>query len=128
MSDGNHLVLIVEDTEDVAGIMRLTLEQVGLQTHHAPNGPRALEFLETRFPDAMVLDIGMPGMSGWEVLEEIKARYPEATFPVIVLTAFDDPANKLIGKLQARVFRYMTKPFDPTTLIQTVREALGVTG
>ena len=62
-------------------------------------------------------------MNGWAVLDEIKVRYPQATFPVIVLTAFNDPANKLVGKFQQQVFRYCTKPTDLRTLANTVIEA-----
>jgi len=118
--------LIAEDTEDIAGLMQLTLMRLGIDSHHAINGIRAIEFLAERTPDIMLLDIGMPGMNGWEVLEKVKQCYPDTHFPVIVLTAFDDPANKLIGKLQARVFRYITKPFDMDVLAQTVREALHI--
>jgi DNA-binding response OmpR family regulator len=119
-----YFALITEDTEDIAGLMQLALMRLGIESHHAINGSLALEFLAQRTPDIMLLDIGMPGMNGWEVLEKVKERYPDSHFPVIVLTAFDDPANKLIGKLQARVFRYITKPFDMDMLAQTVREAL----
>lgn len=121
-----YFALITEDTEDIAGLMQLTLLGMGIDSHHAASGSLALDFLEQRTPDIMLLDIGMPGMNGWEVLEKVKERYPDTDFPVIVLTAFDDPANKLIGKLQARVFRYITKPFDMDVLAQTVREALHI--
>ncbi|MBZ0285150.1 MAG: response regulator [Anaerolineae bacterium] len=120
------LALIVEDTTDIAGLIEINLSQIGLECHHAVNGRLALEFLSGKHPDVMLLDIGMPGMSGWEVLEQIKDRWPQANFPVIVLTAFDDPANKLIGKLQDRVYRYMTKPFNPEDVVQAVRDALGM--
>jgi DNA-binding response OmpR family regulator len=121
------LALIVEDTVDIAGLIEINLSQIGLECHHAVNGKLALEFLAGKHPDVMLLDIGMPGMNGWEVLENLKDRWPQSNFPVIVLTAFDDPANKLIGKLQDRVYRYMTKPFNPEDVVQTVREALGIT-
>jgi len=120
------LALIVEDTVDIAGLIEINLSQIGLECHHAANGRLALEFLAGKHPDVMLLDIGMPGMNGWEVLENLKDRWPQSNFPVIVLTAFDDPANKLIGKLQDRVYRYMTKPFNPEDVVQTVREALGI--
>jgi two-component system nitrogen regulation response regulator GlnG len=118
--------LIVEDTADIAGIMQLALDNMNIANQHAPNGFMALEMLESRLPDLMLLDIGMPGMNGWEVLEAIKTRWPDADFPVIVLTAFSDPANRLIGKLQAHVFRYLTKPFDVEELSRIVREALRI--
>lgn len=122
----SYYALIAEDTEDIAGLIQLTLTSLGVDSHHAINGLLALECLSQRLPDIMLLDIGMPGMNGWEVLEKVKERYPDTHFPVIVLTAFDDPANKLIGKLQARVFRYITKPFDMDVLAQTIRDALHI--
>jgi DNA-binding response OmpR family regulator len=122
----SYFALIAEDTADIAGLMQMTLTRLGVDSHHALNGILALVFLSERVPDILLLDIGMPGMNGWEVLERVKERYPDTHFPVIVLTAFDDPANKLIGKLQGRVFRYITKPFDMDVLAETVREALHI--
>jgi CheY-like chemotaxis protein len=122
----SYFALIAEDTEDIADLMQMTLKRLNIDCQHVVNGQLALDVLAYRFPDILLLDIGMPVLNGWEVLEKIKERYPKANFPVIILTAFDDPANKLIGKLQSRVFRYMTKPFDPDTLTQAVQEALGI--
>jgi two-component system OmpR family response regulator len=118
------LILIAEDTHDLAENMQRALAYIDIDTHHAANGLLTLEFLSKRHPDILLLDIGMPGKSGWEVLDEIKRCYPDSTFPVIVLTAYGDPANKLVGKLQPRVYRYITKPFDLLTLTSTVQEAL----
>lgn len=121
--------LIVEDTHDVAGVMELTLKHLGVAAHRVADGPAALAFLESspgRLPDLILLDIGLPGMSGWEVLDAVKSAYPEADFRVIVLTAFNDPANRLVGKLQDRVVCYMTKPFSVTELAAVVRQALGL--
>ncbi len=128
MSDAaKPYVLIIEDTEDIAVIIQLTLGASGFETRHAPNGTQALRIFEERRPDLVLLDIGMPDMNGWQVLEAIKKQFPDANMPVIVLTAFDDPANKLIGKLQHLVYRYLTKPFDPERLRNTAREAVGMT-
>ena len=119
------LVMIVEDTLDAAQLMQISLRRAGIQDIlHAENGRSALDYLEMYTPDVMILDIGMPDMSGWSVLEFIKQRHGDTSFPVIMLTAFDDPANKLIGKLQSRVYRYLTKPFLPEVLIQTVKDAI----
>jgi CheY-like chemotaxis protein len=125
MSVETPLVMIVEDTLDAAQLMKISLRRAGIQdVLHAENGRSALDYLEMYTPDVVILDIGMPDMSGWSVLEFIKQKHGDTRFPVIMLTAYDDPANKLIGKLQSRVFRYLTKPFLPETLIQTVKDAI----
>lgn len=126
MSTANRMALIVEDSDDIAGLIQLMLTRMGIDSHHAGNGFLALNFLENQLPDILLLDLNMPGMSGWQVLDAIKERYPDAAFPVIVLTALADPANRLIGKLQEHVIRYMTKPFELDDLAATVREALGL--
>jgi DNA-binding response OmpR family regulator len=119
-----HTILIVEDTIDIANMMQTILEGAGYSTVHMPDGMAALEWLSEQTPDMMLLDIGLPGMSGWEVLERLKAVWNPIPFPIVIMTAFADPANKLIGKLQDAVIRYMTKPFETVELMSAVREAL----
>ena len=116
-------ILIVDDTIEFGELVQASLKRSGIDADYVCNGYDALDYLNQRMPDAMLLDIGMPGMSGWAVLDEIKIRYPQANFPVIVLTAFNDPANKLVGKFQQQVYRYFTKPTDLRTLASTVIEA-----
>jgi two-component system response regulator (stage 0 sporulation protein F) len=116
--------LIIEDTDDIARIIELTLDHLGVESKHANNGSKALQLVSESLPDLILLDIGLPGMSGWEVLEAIKNRYPDAEFPVIVMTAFGDPANRLIGKFQKHVSHYFVKPFEVKDLTQAIREAL----
>lgn len=116
-------ILIVDDTIEFGQLVQASLKRSGLDSDYVSDGYKALDYLSQQMPDVMLLDIGMPGMNGWAVLDEIKVRYPQATFPVIVLTAFNDPANKLVGKFQQQVFRYCTKPTDLRTLANTVLEA-----
>ncbi len=124
MSDYVPLALIVEDTEDIANMVKAFLKSMGIAVFHANNGLEALDFLEQQTPDFMILDIGLPMMSGWDLLETLKGKYQEIVFPVIVLTAFGDPTNRMIGRLQTSVIRYMVKPFDPNELMALVRELL----
>ncbi len=117
-------VLIVEDTEDIATLVRLSLEQLGLVSHHCKNAQSALDFLETNDPPMLiVLDIGMPGMNGWEFLEIVKMKPYFNSFKVVVCTAFSDPANRVVGKLQ-EVDGYVTKPFGPAQIKNVVANLL----
>jgi DNA-binding response OmpR family regulator len=121
-----YFALIIEDDESMGRVMQITLERSGFQTAYAPNGFAALNLIEKRMPDVVLLDIAMPGMNGWESLAAINEQYPGTKFPVIILSAFDDQTNKTIGALQEQVYRYIVKPFDPSFLLKTVREALGI--
>lgn len=124
MSD--RRVLIVEDTDDIAVLVNLTLTQLGLSCVHCNNGQKALDFLGVNAPpDLIVLDIGMPGMSGWEFLEIIKQESYFDQMRILICTAFSDPANRVVGKLQ-EVDGYITKPFGPQELKETVVSILGL--
>lgn len=118
-------VLIVEDTPEFARLTQLTLKRIGLSSHHAMDGENAVDYLQKHRPDLVLLDLNLPGMSGWQVLDQIIALYGERTIPVIVTTAYSDGANRVIGKLQ-NVYKYMIKPFQPRELILVVQQALGL--
>ena len=126
MADMNgKLVLIVEDQKEVADVVQAALEALGLVSHQVFNAHTALEFLETNRPDLIVLDIGLPGMSGWELLGIIQEWRKGAHIPILVTTAFTDPANRLVGKLQD-VDHYLQKPFEVSVLQETVTRLLGL--
>lgn len=119
-------VLIVEDAFELAEILQITLRRLKLNTAHESFGNRALERYKELHPDMVLLDISLPDIPGWQVLEHIKehSRATGLSMPiVIVITAMGDPANRLIGKLQG-VYRYLIKPFTPREVEQIVREAL----
>ncbi len=109
-SEKKKLILIVEDTEDLAGFIKLAIEEIGMDAHHASDAAHAMAFLEDNRPDLIILDIGLPGVSGWQLLETINERRQLEKIFVVVTTAFQDPANRLIGKLQD-VDGYLNKPF-----------------
>jgi DNA-binding response OmpR family regulator len=123
MSRSDYDILIVEDTPEFAKLTMLTLERYGYDNaHHAINGEEAMRYVEERKPALMLLDLNLPGMSGWQVLDALKERHGE--LPVIVTTAQSDSANRVVGKLQ-NVFKYLVKPFSPQDLVKTIDAALG---
>lgn len=119
-------ILIVEDTTELAEVIQATLERINMVTFHETQGGRALNLLNTKNPNLVLLDISLPDMTGWKILDTIKERH-EATntqMPiVIVITAFGDPANRLVGKLQG-VHSYLIKPFTADEVEHAVTEAL----
>jgi len=121
-----HQILIVEDEAEIANIEQLSLEDLAVEITHFKYPSKALEHLKDYQPDLLVLDIGLPNMSGWEFLTECKTNeLLPSSCPVIITTAFNDPANRVIGKLQD-VQRYLAKPFSPMAFQGIVVELLGL--
>jgi DNA-binding response OmpR family regulator len=120
-----YKILLVEDTAEYARLTTLILERAGYEVLYAPDGQRALDVLSEQLPDVLILDLNLPHISGWEVLKQMNAMYPDHKRSVIVTTAYSDSANRLVGKLQ-EVYSYLTKPFTPQDLIFTVNSALGI--
>jgi len=119
-------VLIVEDTIELAEVIQATLERMGLATLHETHAIKALELFKVYKPDLVMLDIGLPDMSGWKLLDSIK-EIDKANRPhIVVITAYGDPANRLMGKLQD-VDSYLIKPFSPDDAERVVEKVLGLT-
>jgi DNA-binding response OmpR family regulator/two-component sensor histidine kinase len=120
---GDPLVLVVDDEPDTAELIRDTLRTEGFRTQVAHHGRQAVELIGRKRPDLVILDIMMPEMSGFEVLEALRGEPDTAGIPVLVLTARGDEQDMRRGlALGAR--RYMSKPFDVTALIAEVRRHL----
>ena len=119
-------VLIVEDTLELAEVIMATLERMDLNVVHAAHGTRALQKLDDLNPDVVLLDISLPDMTGWNIMDTLKARFEENpnNMPVIIIiTAYDDPANRLVGKLQG-VHSYLIKPFTADEIEHAVTQAI----
>ncbi len=119
-------VLIVEDTVELGEVIEATLQGIGLNAHHETRGTSGLEKLKQINPEIVVMDIGLPDITGWKMLDQIKEHYTsiEKEMPqIIVITAFGDPANRLIGKLQ-NIHSYLIKPFTPAQVEKLVTMAL----
>lgn len=116
-------VLIVEDTLELAEIMKAAIRNMEVIVFHEARGTSALQSYHTVRPDLVLLDIGLPDMSGWKLLDAIKETQTESIRPMVcVITAFGDPANRLMGKLQG-VDSYLIKPFtldDVRGIVQKV--------
>jgi len=114
-------VLIVEDTVELAEVIQATLEAMGLESVYETHGKKGLEKLKEINPDLVIMDIGLPDITGWKLLDFIKEHYTdEAKMPtIIVITAYGDPANRLIGKLQ-NIHSYLLKPFTPDQVEELV--------
>ena len=128
VSPRKPVILLVEDTTELAEVIQAALHRIDFDTIHESHGGRALNRYGDLNPDLILLDIGLPDITGWQFLEGIKTRHKHAGSsvpPVIVITAFGDPANRLVGKFQG-VQDYLIKPFTAAEVERVVTKALSV--
>jgi DNA-binding response OmpR family regulator len=113
-------ILVVEDEPDIVSALRLLFERSGYEFAGANDGRSGLRMVHEQRPDLVVLDIGLPGMDGWAVLERIRDI---ADVPVLLLTAHGLQVEKIRG-LRAGADDYLTKPFANNELLARVEALL----
>jgi len=114
-------IWIVDDDESIRWVLEKALARENLATKSFPNAREALDALQTSVPQVLVSDIRMPGESGLELLQAVKAKYPG--LPVIVITAFSD-LDSAVAAFQGGAFEYLAKPFDIDKAVELIRRAL----
>ena len=118
-------ILLVDDSDDVRIVARMSLSRIGGMTVvEADGGEAALNRAEQEQPDAILLDVMMPGMDGPSTLAALRGNPATASIPVIFLTA--KAMTTEIDRLKALgALGVLTKPFNPATLAADVRQLLG---
>ena len=122
-SQGKPRILIVEDHPIIAELVETRLRIEGMEPIKCPGGREALEILGSQPLDAVILDIMMPDVDGYEVLRQIRARPATRDLPVIFLTAKSTPADIEKGLAMGANY-YITKPFSGLDLVRKVRVCL----
>lgn len=123
MTEHMPSVLIIEDTTELAEVIQATLERMNMHTIHETHGGKAITRFDEMHPDVVLLDIGLPDMTGWKFLEAVKEKHKDEMPIIIVITAYGDPANRLVAKFQG-VYNYLIKPFTADEVEQVVMSAL----
>ncbi len=113
-------ILAVDDERHIVRLVQVNLERAGYQVVTAFDGREALEKVEAEHPDLVVLDVMMPYMDGFEVLQTLRKNQNTRDLPVIMLTAKAQDADVFRG-WQSGVDCYLTKPFNPMELIAFVK-------
>jgi len=114
---------VVDDDPDIRGLLRLTLESYGFSVREARDGVAALDALEERAPNGMVLDLMMPGVDGYGVLRAMRSRDLAPNTKVLILTCKTEERDFVRGG-ELGADEYLTKPFDPEVLVGRLRELL----
>jgi DNA-binding response OmpR family regulator len=117
-------VLIVDDDPDIRGMLSFLLADLGFDVREAKDGNDALNELADAAPDCMVLDLMMPDLDGFSVLEAMRARGLAATTPVVILTCKDDEKS-LVRGWELGAVEFLTKPIDPYVLAAKIAAIVG---
>lgn len=116
-----ELILLVDDEANIVELAGLYLEKEGYRTASAADGTAALAAVQRHKPAAIVLDLMLPELDGYEVCRRLRAAGDGV--PIIMLTARDDDVDKIVG-LEIGADDYMTKPFNPKELVARVKALL----
>jgi two-component system response regulator VicR len=119
-------VVCIEDEPEMIDLVRLILGRRGFLVIGANGGVEGLETVRQEKPDLVLLDLMMPDMDGWEVYQQIKADPDLRDIPVVVVTAKAQSIDKVLGLHIAKVDDYITKPFGPQELLESVEKLLGL--
>lgn len=122
--DKTKRVVCIEDEPAMIDLIRLILSRKGYTVTGATGGREGLELVQTSQPDIVLLDLMMPDMDGWEVYQKLKAHESTREIPVIVVTAKAQSIDKVLGLHIAKVDDYITKPFGPQDLIESIEKVL----
>src|SRR4030042_627359 len=117
-------VVYVEDELEMIDLVRLILGRKGYEVIGADGGREGLDTIRKELPDLVLLDLMMPDMDGWDVYQQMKAEDSTQKIPVIVVTAKAQSIDKVLGLHIAKVDDYISKPFSPQELVDSVEKVL----
>ena len=116
-------ILVVDDESAIRALCRVNLSVSGMEVIEAADGETALELARTEDPDLILLDVMLPGTTGWEVATELASGAATREIPVIFLSAMADVTDLERGRNHGAV-GYVTKPFDPVGIADVIEETL----
>ncbi|MBC7227301.1 MAG: response regulator [Thermoflexales bacterium] len=126
MSEQRKKIVCIEDEPEMIDLVRLILGRRGFELIGAVGGREGLETVRQVKPDLVLLDLMMLDMDGWEIYQHMKADEELRNIPVIIVTAKAQSIDKVLGLHIAKVDDYITKPFGPQELIDSVNRVLGI--
>ena len=113
-------VWIVDDDKSIRWVLEKAFQKASITTRSFPNAANLLDALSNDLPDALITDIRMPGMDGFQLLKKVQHKYPD--LPVIVMTAHSD-LDSAVSAFHGGAFEYLPKPFDINEVVEVVQRA-----
>jgi CheY-like chemotaxis protein len=116
-------VLAVDDSHVIRRLVEVSLQQLNVEVETAGSGSVACELMQRSVPDLLILDVGLPDMTGWDVIDFVRAERALDGLPVVMLTGYSDASDRDRAD-GAGVERYLVKPFRPADLRRAVLDIL----
>jgi DNA-binding response OmpR family regulator len=120
-----HSIMLVDDDRDLRFLLGVALKRAGYTVHEARDGEHALVKLETIVPDLFIIDVMMPGIDGFELCEQLRAKEETAQHPILLLSARTDTASMMRG-LESGANLYLHKPIETDNLLERIGQFLTV--
>ncbi len=125
--DKKLIVMTVDDEIRTVNLVKLVLESAGFDVLTATSGKECLEKIKSNKVDLVLLDVMMPDMSGWDVLEELRRTGKMSEIKVALLTVLKASTDRIAKLKEIGVADYITKPFSPESLVNRVKSILNMT-
>lgn len=116
-------ILLIEDEVSIQELLRFNIEKEGYIVVTAGDGEKGLALVKSEKPDLIILDLMLPVLDGFEVCKTLRAKKETSLIPIIIMSASDDVADKVIG-LELGADDYITKPFNPRELTVRIKARL----
>jgi len=117
-------IVYIEDDVEMIDLVSLILSRRGFEVKGAHGGRHGLDMVAKENPDLVLLDLMMPDLDGWDVYQQIKADENTRHIPVIVITAKAQPIDRVLGLHIVKVDDYISKPFHPQELLDSIERVL----
>lgn len=117
-------IVYIEDDLEMTYLLKLILERKGYEVISTNDGLEGFEIIEKEKPDLVLLDLMMPNIDGWDIYHQLKSNEATEEIPVIVISAKAQPIDKVLGLQIAKVNNYISKPFKPQELIESIESIL----
>lgn len=124
MEQAVRRVIYIEDEQEMIDLVALILGRKGYEVTGSNGGKQGLDLMRASPPDLVLLDLMMPDMDGWDVYQQMKADEQLRLIPVIVVTAKAQNIDKVLGLHIAKVDDYISKPFSPQELLDSIESVL----
>jgi DNA-binding response OmpR family regulator len=124
METTKNKIVYVEDEKEMIDLVTLILSRKGYKVIGAVGGAEGLDVIRETMPDLVLMDLMMPDVEGWNVIQQMRADKATQDIPVIIVTAKAQKIDKVLGLHIAKVNDYISKPFSPQILLESVEKVL----